>query len=118
MSIGSEVFFARLNASSTARQVAAALPLEARFDTWGEEIYFGIPVDAPLDETAREQVEEGDIGYWPTGNAFCIFFGPTPMSTPGKIVPASAVNLIGRVEGDPVRLRSVMHEGRIRLEPA
>lgn len=118
LSIGDEVFFARLNTSATAQKVAAALPLEAQFDTWGDEIYFRIPVDNPLEETAREEVEPGDIGYWPTGNAFCVFFGPTPMSTPEKIIPASAVNLIGRMEGDPARLKAVMHEGRVRLEPA
>ena len=109
---------AELNDSSTAKKVAEALPLTASFSTWGEEIYFAIPVDAELDETAREVVELGDLGYWPTGSAFCIFFGQTPMSEPGKIVPASAVNIIGKVIGDATKFIEVMGEREVTLEPA
>jgi hypothetical protein len=107
-----------LNASPTARKVAEALPTQARFNTWGDEIYFTIPVDAELDETAREEVEMGDLGYWPPGKAFCIFFGPTPMSKPGKIMPASAVNVIGKVVGDATRFKEVMNETEVALEAA
>jgi len=107
---------AELNDSHAAKKVAQALPITASFNTWGDEIYFTIPVDAELDETAREEVELGDLGFWPTGNAFCIFFGPTPMSEPGSIVPASAVNIIGRVIGDAARFKEVMHEREVTLE--
>ena len=96
--------------------MAKALPLEAHFNTWGEEIYFSIPVEAELDESAQEEVEVGDIGYWPTGRAFCIFFGLTPTSTHEKILPASAVNVIGRVKGDATILREVMEEDEVALE--
>ena len=106
---------AELNDSPTARKVAKALPITASFNTWGDEIYFAIPVDAELDETAREEVEMGDLGYWPSGKAFCIFFGQTPMSESGRIVPASAVNIIGRVIGDATRFREVMHESEVTL---
>lgn len=105
-----------LNDSPTAKKVAEALPITTSFNTWGDEIYFVIPVDAELDDTAREEVEIGDIGYWPTGNAFCIFFGQTPISEPGKIVPASAVNVIGKVIGDATRFKEVMHEREVILE--
>lgn len=105
-----------LNNSPTARKVAAALPISASFNTWGEEIYFTIPVDAELDESAREVVEMGDLGYWPTGKAFCIFFGQTPLSKQGKIIPASAVNIIGKVIGDATRFKEVMHESEVILE--
>jgi hypothetical protein len=105
-----------LNDSPTARKIAEALPISASFNTWGEEIYFTIPVDAELDESAREEVEMGDLGYWPTGKAFCIFFGQTPMSKQGKIIPASAVNIIGKVIGDATRFKEVMHEGEVILE--
>lgn len=108
---------AELNDSPTAKKVAEALPLTTSFSTWGEEIYFVIPVDAELDETAREVVELGDLGYWPTGSAFCIFFGQTPMSEPGKIVPASAVNIIGKVIGDAAKFKEVMGERNVTLEP-
>ena len=107
---------AELNDSATAKKIAGALPLTASVNTWGDEIYFAIPVEAELDETARETVDVGDLGFWPTGNAFCIFFGPTPMSGNGVIVPASAVNIIGRVVGDAARFKAVMNEPEIRIE--
>ena len=105
-----------LNDTPTARKVAKALPVTADFSTWGDEIYFTIPVEADLDDSARERVEVGDLGYWPTGKAFCIFFGQTPMSRPGEIIPASAVNILGKVNGDATRLKEVMHEREILLE--
>jgi len=116
--IGSLSADAELHDTPTARKIAAALPLTAAFSTWGDEIYFGIPVTEALDATAKEVVEMGDLGYWPTGRAFCIFFGPTPMSEPGKIVPASAVNIVGRVLGDAAAFKGVMREHQVTLEPA
>jgi hypothetical protein len=115
--VGDVSMDAELNDSPTAKKVAKALPLTTSFSTWGEEIYFAIPVDSKLDETAREVVELGDLGYWPTGSAFCIFFGQTPMSEPGKIVPASAVNIIGKVIGDAEKFKEVMGERNVSLEP-
>ena len=106
----------QLNDTPTAKKVAEALPITASFSTWGDEIYFTISVDAELDESAREEVEMGDLGYWPTGKAFCIFFGPTPMSSAGKIVPASAVNIVGRVSGDATNFKEVMPENDVILE--
>ena len=107
---------AELYDTPTALKIIEVLPLENSFSTWGEEIYFTIPVQAELEENAQEVVEIGDLGYWPTGQAFCIFFGPTPMSTGGKIIPASAVNIIGRVKKDAVKLKKVMQANRIRIE--
>ena len=85
--------------NATGRMVAEALPISASARTWGDEIYFPIAVEAEL-EDGKEVVEMGDLGYWPPGNAFCIFFGPTPASRGGEIRPASAVTVIGKVEGD------------------
>jgi hypothetical protein len=107
---------ADLNDTPTARKVAAALPIRTLFNTWGEEIYFAIPVDAELDDSARDVVEPGDLGYWPPGKAFCIFFGQTLVSQPGKIMPASAVNVIGKVVGDASRFKAVMRERHVVLE--
>ena len=107
---------AELNDTPTATQVAAALPIQAAFNTWGDEIYFAIPVDAELDDSARDVVEMGDLGYWPPGKAFCIFFGQTPVSQPGKIMPASAVNVIGKVVGNAIRFKEVMRERQVVLE--
>jgi hypothetical protein len=117
ITVGDLSMEAELNNSPTAKKVAEALPIITSFSTWGEEIYFPIPVHAELDETAREVVELGDLGYWPTGNAFCIFFGQTPMSEPEKIVPASAVNIIGKVIGDAAKFKQVMGERNVSLEP-
>src|SRR5437870_5817918 len=86
-----------LNDSGTATAIWDALPIEAPAQTWGDEIYFGIGVKA-APELPREVVELGDLAYWPPGNAFCIFFGPTPMSQGDEIRPASAVNVVGRID--------------------
>jgi hypothetical protein len=106
-----------LTDTPTARALAAALPLTGTAQLWGEEIYFPVPqVVADLDETAAVVVNVGDLGYWPTGRAFCIFFGLTPASVPGEIRPASAVNLVGRVSGDPCCLKLVKEGTTVRIE--
>lgn len=118
ITIGKLSMEAELNDTPTGRKIAEALPIRTSFNTWGDEIYFSIPVRAELEDSAREEVELGDLGYWPTGRAFCIFFGPTPMSSGGRIVPASAVNVIGKVVGDATRFKEVMHEREVTIESA
>ncbi len=114
--IGKLTMEAELNDTPTAQTIAQALPITASFNTWGDEIYFPIPVTAELDDSAREAVDMGDLGYWPPGKAFCIFFGQTPMSRPGEIRPASAVNIVGKVKGDANQFKQVMRERRVVLE--
>ena len=114
--LGDLVVEAELGDSETAKKVWTALPVETSFNTWGDEIYFPIPVEAELDSEAHEVVQYGDLGYWPSGNAFCIFFGPTPISQGGEIRPASAVNIIGKVTGDAMNLKEGMAEELIRVE--
>ena len=97
---------AHLNESKTAAAIWGALPISAKADTWGDEIYFDLDVTAGL-ESPREVVEAGDLGYWPPGRAFCIFFGPTPMSRGGEIRPASPVSVVGRIAGDPKVFKTV-----------
>lgn len=116
ITVGSLSMEAELNETLTAKKVADALPIRSALNTWGDEFYFTIPVEAELDESAREEVEVGDLGYWPTGKAFCIFFGQTPMSKPGKIIPASAVNIIGKVVGDAGRFKEVITESEVLVE--
>jgi hypothetical protein len=116
--ISGREFPAELNDSETAKKVVDALPLEARTSTWGEEIYFSIPVEAE-EEDAVETVESGDLAFWPVGSAFCIFFGPTPMSRGDEIRPYSPVNPIGRLRCDVKPLREI-EDGEavsIRIEP-
>jgi hypothetical protein len=115
--IGKRTIEAELYDTPTAQKISRALPLNASFNTWGDEIYFPIPVTSELEEDAREVVEVGDLGYWPPGKAFCIFFGQTPMSRPGEIRPASAVNIVGKIKGDATHFKQVMHERQVLLEP-
>lgn len=106
---------ALLNASQTANAIWDALPVDGRGTTWGDEIYFTIPVTcAP--ESPREVVEMGDLGYWPPGSAFCIFFGPTPASRGEEIRPASPVNVFGRIEGDATAFKAVRGSNPVRVE--
>ena len=106
-----------LNDSKTATAIWNALPLSIAGQTWGDEIYFSIPVKA-AEENSREVVGLGDLAYWPPGTAFCIFFGPTPASRGDEIRPASAVNVVGRVVGDPMVFKSVRSGTTVRVERA
>jgi len=107
---------AELNDSPTADAIWNALPLEARGSTWGDEIYFSIPVHLPQARDAKEVVELGALGYWPPGNAFCIFYGPTPASLGNEIRPASPVNVFGRVVDDPTVFRKLRGSVNVRVE--
>jgi uncharacterized protein len=98
---------AELNDSPTANAIAAALPLEGSAHIWGEEIYFAIPVTIPLTDNAVEEVDVGTLAYWPTGNAFCIFFGPTPVSIGDKPRPYSPVNIFGHILEDTAVLKGI-----------
>ena len=107
---------AELNDSRTAEAIFAALPITAKASTWGDEIYFSIPVSLGEDQ-GRATVDMGDLGYWPPGSAFCIFFGPTPMSqSPNEIRPASPVNVFGKVSGDPKVFKKVRSGEQVTLE--
>ena len=114
---GSVSMAATLDDSATADAVWAALPLSIAGQTWGDEIYFGIPVTVAPDKP-RETVEMGDLAYWPPGSAFCIFFGPTPMSRGSEIRPASAVNVFGRVVGDARAFKAVRSGTVVKVERA
>ena len=107
---------AMLNDSPTADATWDELPLEAQANTWGEEIYFGIPVHLDEADGASDVVDIGDLGYWPAGNAFCIFFGRTPASKGDEIRAASAVNVFGRVEGDATVFTGVPGGASMRIE--
>lgn len=104
-----------LNDSPTARQIWEALPLEGQASIWGDEVYFEIPVVADQAPDARAEVEVGELGYWPVGHAFCIFFGPTPVSTDERPRAYSPVNILGRVVGDATAFRAVRNGEQVRL---
>lgn len=107
---------AELLDNQTARRIHDALPIEASANTWGDEIYFTIPVECDREEDARAEVEVGDLGYWLAGSGFCIFFGRTPMSSGDKPVAASEVNVFGKVVGDPTVLKSVRSGDKVLVE--
>ena len=105
---GSIQLEAELNDTPAADAVWNTVPYEARGSTWGDELYFRIPEQLELEqENGQDVVEAGDLGYWPVGNAFCIFYGPTPASTDEKPRPASPVTVFGKVIGDAARLSEV-----------
>ena len=106
---------AELSDTPCAKAIADILPIEAKPNEWGDEFYFTIPVEMPLDETATEEVKVGDIGYWPPGNALAIFFGPTPLSSGNEPVPASKVNLVGRIIGDAKLLKKAKGAVKIKI---
>ena len=105
---------ATLDASKTSDAIWKALPIEAQGSTWGDEIYFDIGL-AITAESPKETVGMGDLGYWPPGRAFCIFFGRTPASVGDEIRPASAVNVFGRIDGDATIFKKVRSGTKVKL---
>jgi hypothetical protein len=118
VSSGNVSLLAELTKSPTARQIWEALPIEGRANTWGDEVYFDIPVVADQEPDARADVAVGELGYWPVGHAFCIFFGPTPASVDDRPRAASPVNILGRILGDATQYRAVRSGDRVRIERA
>jgi len=108
ISAGPVTMEAVLNASRTADLVWAALPIRSACMTWGDEIYFDVPVETG-GEDAQAKVPSGTIAYWPPGPSFCIFFGQTP---------ASPVNIVGSLDGDPRKFAKVREGDPVRLEKA
>ena len=109
---------AQLNDSETAAAIWDALPITGLVQTWGDEIYFSIPVTAEESDDAQETVPKGTIAYWPPGKALCLFWGPTPMSRGDEIRPASPVNVVGSIDGDPIVLKTVRSGSAVLVERA
>ena len=116
--IGEVKVEAELNGSKTAQSIWEALPIKGSANLWGEEIYFAIPVKSGQEQGARDVVSSGELGYWPPGHAFCIFFGPTPASRGDEIRAASAVNVVGKILSDPKIFRKAKDGVKITLEKA
>lgn len=106
---------ARLNDSPTAKELLKQLPIESQVNTWGDEIYFEIPVNMPHEPNAREILAVGELGYWPIGQSFCIFFGPTPVSTDQRPRAFSPVNILGEIMGDSQGLREIKDQDKVKL---
>lgn len=118
ITVGSVTIEAELFDTACGEAIGKVLPIIASPNEWGDELYFSVDLKVPLDETATRDVKAGDIGYWPPGNAIAIFFGPTPLSDGPDPVPASAVNLIGKITGNPAALRQARGALSIKMEAA
>jgi hypothetical protein len=115
---GPLVVEAELNDSPTAQAIAAALPIKGKANCWGDEIYFRIPVSKEAMADARAEMAVGELAYWPPGQAFCIFFGPTPASSDERPQAASPANPLGRILGDASKFREVASGAEVILEKA
>ncbi len=100
----------------TANAIWDALPIEGSASTWGDEIYFGIPVDAEREADARADVEVGELGYWLDGKCFCIFYGRTPASSGDEPRAASPVNVFGKIDGDATVFKGASHGAKVTIE--
>lgn len=108
---------AELNDSDISSKIYEKLPIKARVNTWGDEIYFPIPVIVQ-NENGVPSVQLGDLAYWPPSNCFCIFFGKTPISTANEIRPASEVTVLGKLLGKPQEWKVVNDGEEITIEKA
>ncbi len=115
ISAGGITMLAELNDTQTAQRIWESLPFRGRGSRWGDEIYFGIPLNMSLEE-GQEVVEVGDLGYWPPGRAFCIFFGPTPASRGDEARAASPVAVFGRIIGDATLFGQVPDGAEVTVE--
>lgn len=106
---------AELKDTPTAEMIFKSLPLEGNANVWGDEIYFEIPLDLELEPEGREEVEIGDLAYWPSGTAFCIFFGPTPVSRDEKPRAYSPVNVFGKITEDAILFKNVLQGEKIQV---
>jgi len=109
---------AELNDSPTAQSIINILPIEDLAHRWGGEIYFSVSVTADPDTDSRDILKAGELAYWPPGSAFCLFFGPTPLSHGDEIRAASSVNVIEKLKGDWSGLWNVNSGDRIVMEIA
>jgi hypothetical protein len=113
---GSTIIRAEINNTPTAQGIVKALPIKSKVNRWGGEIYFTIPVSVPIEDDSRDVLEPGELGYWPTGNTFCIFFGSTPASKREECRAAYNVNVFGKVVGDLSVLWDVESGTEVKVE--
>ncbi len=106
---------AELNNTNTAQRIFEALPLDGVVNTWGDEIYFNISTVIELESDARAEVDIGTLAYWPSGPAFCIFFGPTPVSRDERPRAYSPVNVFGHILDDPLQFKTISEGANIRI---
>jgi hypothetical protein len=114
--VSGQVLQADLYDTPTARGILNGLPFDGLANVWGEEIYFEIPLQLELEADACEKVQVGELGYWPVGHAFCIFFGPTPVSQDDQPRAYSPVNVFGKISGETKSLRIVRQGEQVTVK--
>lgn len=108
--------FGVLTDTPTANKVLKALPLSSSANTWGEEVYFSVPVRTELEPDAQQVVSPGAICFWVEGQSLAIPFGPTPASRGNECRLVTKVNVLGKLDGDPQTLKSIRDGDEIRVE--
>lgn len=109
---------AELADTPTTAALKAALPVKGSASTWGEEVYFSVPLSVDLEADARQVVDPGTVCFWVDGGALALPYGPTPISQGTECRLASACNILGAIDGDPQRLGSIKGGDEILVEPA
>ena len=107
---------AHLRDTPTAGQLLAALPCQATANTWGEEVYFEVPVKAALEPDAQQVVDPGTVCFWVQGGSLALPFGPTPASVGDECRLVTPCNVLGKIEGDPRQLKKVKQGAAVRVE--
>ncbi len=118
ITVGDVSLLAELLDTPTAQAIYAALPIESRAQTWGDEVYFAIPVEMPREPDARDVVQPGEIAYWVEGRCIAVGFGRTPISRGNEIRLAARTNIWARSRDDVKTLRTVKDGDRVRVEAA
>ena len=105
-----------LNNTPTTEALIKSLPIESYANTWGDEVYFSVPVSVPLEKDAKQVVDPGAICFWVEGNSLALPFGRTPISEGNECRLATACNILGKIEKEPRILSSIQSGDQIKIE--
>lgn len=107
---------AEIKDTPTARALFKILPCESSANSWGEEIYFSVPVKVELEADARQVVDPGTVCFWVEGNSVALPYGPTPISEGDECRLVSEVNILDKIKGDPRQLANIHQDDRISIQ--
>lgn len=116
ISWSSDALIATLNDTPTTAALADALPFDGSASTWGEEMYFPAPIDPDPEKDARQVVDPGTVCFWIGGSALALPYGPTPISQGNECRLVAECNILGTLDDDPHRLKSVQEGETVHVE--